>query len=325
MGFLRFLGFQAARLVVVVLGVAVLNFFLIQAAPGDPVSVLAGEAGAADEQFISQLRQEFGLDRPLFSQFLAYISNIAQFNLGMSYRQRLPVLAIILERLPATLALTVPAFLLALTIGIAWGLYAAQRRSGPRVGVFAVVTALFNAAPVFWVALLLVFGLAFRLGLFPAFGMRTPAQDMGFFAAALDILHHAVLPVATLSLFSIAVYARMMRGAALEVQGLDYVKTARAKGVPRRRILRRHVAPNAILPVVALAGLQAGQLVGGSVVVETVFAWPGIGRLAFDSLLQRDYPVLMGILLISSVVVVLINLLTDLLVGWLDPRVEAAS
>ncbi|UFN48931.1 ABC transporter permease [Roseomonas sp. OT10] len=322
---LRFLSWQLLRLILVVAGVAVLNFTLVHLAPGDPVSVLAGESGAADAQFVAQLRREFGLDQPLAVQLWHYLASIARLDLGMSYRQRVPVLDLILGALPATLLLTVPAFLLALGGGIAWGLHAAQRRGGPRVAVFTAGTALFNAAPVFWIALLAVLLFSVTLGWLPAFGMReTDAPDSALLAA-LDVLRHAVLPVATLALFYMAVYARVMRASALEVQHLDHVRTARAKGVPRARVVRRHVAPNAILPVIALAGLQAGQLIGGSVVVETVFAWPGMGRLAFDSLLQRDYPVLMGILLLSSVLVVAFNALTDLVAALADPRIGGGA
>jgi peptide/nickel transport system permease protein len=321
----RFLGVQLLRLLVVVAGVAVLNFVLIHLAPGDPVAVLAGEAGAADARFLDQLRREFGLDQPLYRQLWQYLGNIAQLDLGMSYRRRVPVLDLLLGYLPATLALTVPAFLIALALGIGWGLYAAQRSGGPRVVAFTIVTSLFNAAPVFWVALLGVMVFSAGLGWVPAFGLRstdTPATSWG---VALDMAHHAVMPVLTLSLFYIAVYARVMRAAAVEVRGMDYIRTARAKGVPRPRLNRRHVAPNAILPVVALAGIQAGQLIGGSVVVETVFAWPGMGRLAFDALLQRDYPVLMGVLLLSSVIVVVFNILTDVVSTFLDPRIGGAG
>lgn len=321
----RFLAYQLLRLAIVVFGVSVLNFVLIHSAPGDPVMVLAGESGAADPQFLDQLRQEFGLDRPLIVQLGHYLASVAQFDLGLSYRQKLPVVDIILERLPATLFLTIPAFVLSLVLGIIYGLYAAQRREGARVAVFSTMTAVLNAAPVFWIALILVLVFSLWLGWFPAFGMRTPGDGASMGALALDVAHHAVLPIVTLSLFYLAVYARLMRSSVFEVQDLDYVKTARAKGVPRRRVLRRHVAPNAILPVVALAGLQAGQLIGGSVVVESVFAWPGIGRLAFDALLQRDYPVLMGIFLMSSIVVVAVNVVTDLAVAYFDPRVEVAS
>lgn len=321
----RFLAYQLLRLAIVVFGVSVLNFVLIHSAPGDPVMVLAGEAGAADPQFLDQLRQEFGLDRPLVVQLGHYLASVAQFDLGVSYRQKLPVVDIIVKRLPATLFLTIPAFVLSLVLGMLFGLYAAQRNKGPRVALFTAVTAVLNAAPVFWVALVLVLVFSLWLGWFPAFGIRTPGENASIVAAALDIAHHAVLPILTMSLFYLAVYARLMRSSVLEVQDLDYVKTARAKGVPRRRVIRRHVAPNAVLPVVALAGLQAGQLIGGSVVVESVFAWPGVGRLAFDAMLQRDYPLLMGIFLMSSVVVVAVNVITDLVVAYCDPRVEMAS
>lgn len=325
MQLIRYLGIQAARLVIVVTGVAILNFVLIHSAPGDPAMVLAGETGAADADLLQRLRAEFGLDQPLHVQLFHYLGNIAQFDLGMSYRQNLPVAGIILDRLPATLYLTVPAFILSLLLGISWGRFAAQNDARPRNALFIIVTAFFNAAPVFWIALLLVMVLSNWLGWFPAFGIRTPRAPAGLIPSALDILHHAVLPVLTLSLFYIAVYARLMRSSVLEVRSMDFVKTARAKGASLSRIRKRHITPNALLPVVALAGLQAGQVLGGSVVVETVFAWPGIGSLAFDSLLKRDYPVLMGILLISSIVVVIINVITDLLVAYIDPRIGASS
>jgi len=324
MHLIRFLTYQCFRLAVVVLGVAMLNFLLIHSAPGDPAMVLAGESGAADPKFLEQLRRDFGLDQPLYMQLLHYLGNIARFDLGYSYRQNLPVLALIADRLPATLFLTVPAFLISLGLGIYWGRHAAGRR-GWRLGAFTAVTAVFNAAPVFWMALILVMVFSYWHGWFPAFGIRTPGATQSLAGQAADIARHAVLPIVTMSLFYLAVYARLMRSSMIEAMDLDFVRTARAKGASRQRIVRRHVAPNAILPVVAMAGMQAGQLIGGSVVIETVFAWPGIGRLAFDSLLQRDYPVLMGILLVSSVVVIVINVLTDLVVGYLDPRIEIVT
>lgn len=324
MHLIRFLAYQCLRLAVVVLGVAMLNFFLIHSAPGDPAMVLAGESGAADPQFLEQLRRQFGLDQPLYIQLLQYVSNIARFELGYSYRQNVPVLTLIADRLPATLFLAIPAFLISLGLGIYWGRSAAQRR-GLRLALFTGGTAIFNSAPVFWLALVLIIVFSFWLGWFPAFGIRTPGEAQPFLVQLVDMAWHAVLPIVTMSLFYLAVYARLMRSSMLEVMDLDYVRTALAKGASRRRVVRRHVAPNAILPVVAMAGMQAGQLIGGSVVVETVFAWPGIGRLAFDALQQRDYPVLMGILLVSSVVVIVINVLTDLVVSYLDPRIEVAN
>jgi peptide/nickel transport system permease protein len=321
--FLRFLIPRLIKMVVVVFAIVVVNFLLIHAAPGDPASIMAGESGAADPKFVAQLRHEFGLDQPLSTQLWLYVSSVARGDLGVSHRQQRTVASLIGERLPATLLLTGVAFVFSLAAGVGLGM-AAARRVGTAVDSGLTVLALaFYATPIFWVGLMLTLIFSVWLNWLPSFGMVTVGATLTGWAAIADLAAHLVLPAITLGLFYMAVYARMTRSAMLEASGQDYVRTARAKGATEGRIFRRHVLRNALLPVVTLAGVQAGQLIGGSVLVETVFAWPGIGRLAFDALLARDYQVLLGVFLVTSIMVVLFNLATDLLYLVIDPRVAA--
>ena len=321
----RFLLSRLLKGVVVLLAIAVFNFFLIRAAPGDPAVVMAGEAGAADEQFLQQLRTRFGLDRPIAEQLGIYLKGIATFDLGFSYRQNRSVASLIADRLPATLLLTGAAFAVSLALGILFGILAAARAG--RWSDTAITTAalVFYATPLFWIALMSQIVFSLKLGLLPNVGYETIGADLTGLPRMLDIAHHLVLPALTLGLFFTALYARMMRAAMLETSGADFVRTARAKGVAPAAVIRRHVARNAILPVVTLAGLQAGQIVGGAILTETVFAWPGIGRLMFEALAQRDYQVLLGVFFVSSAMVVLFNLLTDLVYRVVDPRIEVGA
>ena len=324
MKLLRFLAFRLVKMAAVVLAIVVINFFLIHAAPGDPASVIAGQSGAADPKFIAQLREQFGLDRPLLEQLWIYLRGVLTLDLGISHRQQRTVASLIIERLPATLLLTGTAFAFALAAGIALGA-AAARRVGRVTDTLITILALgFYATPIFWVGLMLVLVFSVWLNWLPSFGMGTIGADLHGLAAMLDVIPYLVLPSLTLGLFYMAVYARLTRASMLEVADQDFVKTARAKGVGEGRILRRHILRNALLPVITFAGIQAGQLIGGSILVETVFAWPGIGRLAFEALLARDYQVLLGVFLTTSILVVVFNLITDLVYLVADPRMEAA-
>jgi peptide/nickel transport system permease protein len=318
----RFLVQRVLKMVAMVFAIIVANFLLVHAAPGDPASVMAGEAGAADPQFLAQLRTQFGLDQPLSTQLWIYVSHVAQGDLGVSYRQQRPVAGLILERLSATLLLTGTAFVLAIIGGITLGALAARRVGHTSDSLITVLALGFYATPTFWVGLMLVLVFSVWLDWLPSFGMKTVGADLTGGAALLDTARYLVLPGLTLGLFYMAVYARLTRAAMLEVASQDFVRTARAKGVPEGGVQRRHVLRNALLPVITVAGIQAGQLIGGAILVETVFAWPGIGRLAFDALLARDYQILLGVFLATSVLVLVFNLITDLLYAWIDPRVE---
>ena len=286
---------------------------------------MAGEAGAADELFLQQLRQQFGLDRPLWEQLWAYLSNILSFDFGFSYRQQRPVADLLAERLPPTLLLTGTAFVLSLAAGVTLGVMAARRAGRWSDSAITVVALFFYATPLFWVGLMGVFLFSVTLGWLPAFGMASVGVTLTGFDHVVDLARHLLLPALTLALFHMAVYARMTRASMLEVRDQDFVRTARAKGVGEGRILRRHVLRNAILPVVTIAGMKAGYLLGGSIVVETVFAWPGIGRLAYEAVLQRDYNVLLGVFLVTSAVVIAVNLATDVVYSLVDPRIELGA
>lgn len=317
---------RLGKAVLVVLGVVIINFLLIRMAPGDPAAVLAGESGSSDPAYVAQLRQEFGLDKPVPVQLGIYLKGIAQLNLGYSYRERLPVLDLILDRLPATLLLMGCAFVFALVLGVLVGVIASRSRfqgKHPWMDSALMTGALvIYATPQFWLALLAIILFSLQLGWLPPFGMATVGGGLTGWAYVKDVAAHLVLPTVSLGCFFMAVYARLTRASMLEVLGMDFIKTARAKGVPVGQIIRKHALRNALLPVVTFAGIQLGQMAGGAVLTETVFGWPGIGRLMFDALLQRDYQLLLGVFLMTSTMVVVFNLLTDLIYRFVDPRTE---
>lgn len=307
---------------VAILLIATVNFMLVRAAPGDPVSVMAGEAGASDAQFVAQLNKQFGLDKPLTTQLATYLGKVVQLDLGFSYRQQQPVLDLILDRLPATLLLTGSAFVLSLLFGVTLGALSARKAGTWVDSAITTVALVFYATPLYWLALMAVLIFTVQLDWLPGFGYNTVGSGATGLALIWDRFLHLILPVMTLALFYMAVYARMTRATMIEVAQMDFVKTARAKGVKPGRILRAHVLRNALLPVVTLAGIQAGGLIGGAVLTETVFAWPGLGRLMFDALLQRDYSLLLGAFLVTAAMAVLFNLITDLIYTLVDPRIE---
>lgn len=306
----------------VVLFIVVLNFLLIQLAPGDAADVLAGEAGSATPEYMAQLRQKFGLDQPVYVQLWNYVSNAVTFDLGFSFRHNKPVSELILSRLGPTLLLMVSVLLVSVGVGIALGAIAARNLNKWKDNVISTIVVLTYATPVFWAGLMLIVLFSVKLGWFPTSGMEKIAEFNTGFARVVDIAHHMVLPVITLTLFYLALYTRLMRASVIEQYTMDYVTTARAKGIQEKRIMWRHILKNACLPVVTMAGIQAGALLGGAVVVETVFSWPGLGLLAYESLFARDLNLLLGIFFISACLVVVVNLVVDLLHAYLDPRID---
>lgn len=306
----------------VVLGVVVLNFLLLQLAPGDLATVLAGEAGGAPKEYIDQLRQRFGQDQPVLVQLYRYMAGLLALDLGYSFRQSAPVLQLLLDRLWPTLLLMGTTFLLSLGFGVGMGLLAALWVRTWKDHVISIAAIIFYATPLFWVGLMLILLFSIQLGWFPTSGMEDVVAFNEGWDRVVDIAHHLVLPSITLSLFYLALYARLMRASMLEQRGLDYVTTARAKGLSERQITVRHVLRNALLPVVTMAGVQVGSLLGGSVVVESVFAWPGLGQLAYQSLFARDFNLLLGIFFLSSCLVVIVNLVVDVVYVLLDPRIR---
>ncbi|CAH1656400.1 MAG: ABC transporter permease [Chelatococcus sp.] len=317
-----FLARRVVQAAMVVVGVVFLSFFLVRLAPGDAAMAIAGETGYSDPQYVADLRKEFGLDKPVLTQFGIYLAKVGVGDLGFSYQKRQPVYDLIMERLPATLLLAGVVIVVSLAIGIFVGAVSAKYAGRLVDGVLRVFLMAFYAMPSYWLGLVLVLTFSVHLGWLPAFGIETMGGDPAPMARALDIGRHLVLPALTLGLFFAAIYARLTRAAMLEVVNLDFVRTARAKGISETRLFIRHVLRNALIPVVTYAGLQTSALVGGTVLVETVFSWPGIGRLAYDALIARDNNLLIGIFIFTSVLVVLFNLLTDLLYVVLDPRME---
>jgi peptide/nickel transport system permease protein len=306
----------------IILAIVVLNFCLLQLAEGDAVDVLAGEAGSATPEYMAELRAKFGLDQPLPVQLAVYLKNVVTLDLGYSFRHEMPVSELIVDRLLPTALLMISTILLAVGFGIILGLIAAIGLNTWRdtaISIFALIT---YATPLFWVGLMLIVVFSLNLGWFPTSGMENFAMFYEGWDRVWDIAHHLVLPTITLSLFYLALYTRLMRASMLEQAGQDYVTTARAKGVTERRIMFVHVLRNALLPVVTMAGVQVGALIGGSVIVESVFAWPGLGMLAFEALFARDLNLLLGIFLLSAILVVAVNLVVDIIYSSLDPRIE---
>jgi peptide/nickel transport system permease protein len=322
-GFARLLR-RFGTMVVIVLGIAVINFFLLRLAPGDAADVLAGEAGAATPEYMAALRQQFGLDKSLLAQFALYLGQLAKLNLGFSHRYGMSVFDLIVGRLPATLLLMVSSILFATVLGVVLGFIAAQRAGKITDSIIMALSLLFYATPVFWVGLMLIVVFSVWLDLLPVGGMTTVEANLAGSALAIDVLRHLVLPSVTLGLFYLAVYMRLTRAAMIEVSNQDFIRTAIAKGLHPYRIATRHMLRNALLPIITMLGVQIGSIFGGAVLVETIFSWPGLGRLAFDSLFQRDLNLLLGILLCSSVMVVLVNAIVDAIYMLVDPRIQVA-
>lgn len=305
-----------------IVGIFVINFLLLQLAPGDAADVLAGESGSATMETVAALRARFGLDQPVVVQLIAYLNNLAHFSLGFSPRYNLPVAEIIGQRLPGTIALMASALLIALAAGIALGLLMASYAGRWPDRLIAIVVTLFYSIPGFWIGLMLILLFSVKLGWLPSGGSATIGADLHGIDALLDRLRYMILPALSLALFYVAIYSRLARAAVLEALAQDYVRTAAAKGLSPVAIAIHHVLRNALLPVTTVAGMHLGGLLGGAVVVETVYSWPGLGRLAFEAVMSRDFSVLLGILLLSSLLVIVANILVDLVQAWLDPRIE---
>lgn len=309
----RYIARRLAQTVPVLLGVSVLAFAIMHVVPGDPVRLIAGPD--APEEVVDRIRTELGLDRPLHVQYLSFLGRALQGDLGRSLRSRAPVVDDILARFPATLELTTVSMVIAVLIGIPLGVVSAVRRS-TWVDYLAMGTSLSALSmPIFWLAIVAIWLFSLHLGWFPVSGRGGAVWEW-------DGMRHVALPALTLATTSVAIIGRLTRSGMLDVLGRDYVVTARAKGVSQLGVVGKHALANALIPVVTVVGLQYGFLLGGAVVTETIFAWPGIGRLAMTAILQRDYPVVQGCVLLVAVLFVLINLVVDLLYAWLDPRIR---
>lgn len=308
---------------VVVLGIViVLQFLLLHMAPGDVADVIAGESQASDPVFVQQLRSELGLDRPLPVQLLLHLQRVVTLDWGHAHSMDAPVWHLIAERMPATALLMLSAIGLAVVLGVVLGMAAALRARSWLDGVISVLALLFYAAPGFLVGIVMILVFSVELQWLPMAGMSSLYDDSPAWPRVVDTARHLVLPSLTLGLFYVAIYTRLMRAAMLEVLPMEYVRTARSRGLAPWRVVWHHAGRNALLPIVTMAGLQVSSLLGGSVIVETLFGWPGIGRLAFEAVFKRDVPLVMGVLLLSSVLVLVVSLAVDLLYTRLDPRIR---
>lgn len=324
---LLFVLLRLGRVLLVVFAVLIATFLLLRLAPGDPALAMAGAAGVDDPAYVARLRQDMGLDQSLPVQLLNYLTALLQADLGYSHRNQAAVWDLIAERLPATLLLLLSALLLSSVAGIALGVLAAwsQQRCAWLARLINALVLLLFATPVFWLALLLVIVFSVMLDWLPAFGMETVGSGFSGWQYLLDLGQHLLLPSLSLSCMFLAVYLQLTRVAMLEVFSQEFVKMARAKGASEARVWLHHVLRNALLPVTTYGGLQLGQLASASLLVEVVYAWPGIGRLLYESLAARDYPLLLGIFLLISLLVLLGNLLGELLCYLLDPRLGSVE
>lgn len=306
------------------LGVVVINFLLINLAPGDPLTVLVGDYPVPEET-ARQVRAEFGLDRPLPERLGRYLGQLASGNFGFSYTNRVPVIELIGQRVGATLLLTGTALAFAIVAGVGLGVLAARNR-GRWVDTLAQVTALGGySIPDFWLGQVLILVFAVLLQVLPSQGMRSARSSATGLESVLETARYLILPALALSFRYIALISRMTRASLLNALSADFILGARAKGLSERRVLFVHALRNAALPVVTVIGYNLGYLLAGSALIETVFGWPGLGRLLFDSLLKRDYPVMTTLLLLVSITVVAANVLTDVLYGLIDPRVRLGA
>ena len=312
----RFLVRRLLLLVPVLMGVSVIVFLVLHLAPGDPAEIMLGSQATQADRL--RLRAELGLDDPLHAQYFRWLGHVVRGDLGRSLWMRRPVLGEVLARYQATLVLTGSALFLSSVGGVALGILSA-RWPNSLLDRASAVASLFGASmPVFWLGIVLMVIFSLTLGWLPASGMFAPygGGDLA------DLLRHLVLPAITLAAASITIVARLTRSAMLDVLGQDYIRTARAKGLVERHVVVRHALKNALVPIVTVIGVQAGYLLGGAVLTETVFAWPGVGTLMVQGILARDIPLVQGCVLVVALTFVLVNLAVDLLYAWMDPRIR---
>jgi peptide/nickel transport system permease protein len=318
---LRYVLIRLGQLLPIVFVIIVVNFFLIRLAPGDPIAYIIGDAPVPAE-VIAELRNKLGLDQPLIAQLFIYLANVVRGDFGYSFVSREPVMSVIAARLPATLLLMVTQYFLAISAGIGLGVVSARRQGTTLDTGVTLLSIIGYAMPVFWLGQMLMLLFATKLGWFPAQGMFALRYDLSPAGKVLDVAHHIVLPAVTLTFFNLALIARLTRSNMLQVFRLEYIIFARSKGLTERAVTYKHALRNAILPVVTIIGINIKTLITGAVLTDTVFAWPGLGRLTYDAIYTRDYPVLMAMFVFVGLLVVVGNLITDIAYAYLDPRIR---
>jgi peptide/nickel transport system permease protein len=317
------LGYVIKRILVgipLVLLIAILNFVIVHSAPGDPVSYMISGVDLASPGFVQQKRHQLGLDQPLYIQLLIYLNNLFHGDLGFSFIFHRPVVDVIGERLVATLMLTLTAFMIAVVCGVFLGVYASKRPYSAGDTSFTLFGLALWSMPTFWIGMLAIIIFSVDLKMFPIFGF----QDIGLtgLASVINIGWHLILPAAALGLGMFAMYTRLVRANMLEILKQDYITTAWAKGCDERDVFYKHALRNALLPLITMMGFQVSFLFTGALLIETVFAWPGIGRLLYDSIVRRDYLIVQSVFLVVSILTIAANLLADIVYAFLDPRIR---
>ena len=307
------------------IAVIVLNFLLLQLAPGDVVDAMLAEGGGGDPVLAAKLRAAYGLDQPVYIQLFKYLGQVLTGDLGYSFYYDDSVATLILGHLPTTLMLTLSALVVAVGVGTLFGVYAAIKPRGIFSNFVTVFSLLGYATPVFWLGMIILLVFALYLPLFPAFGIRSIPEPEQWFDRILDLINHLVLPVFTLAILYLANYSRLSRASMLDVLGADYIRTARTKGLSEFKVIFKHALKNAALPVVTMAGLQLGHIFSGAVLVETVFSLPGLGPLLYESIMRRDYPVILGVLFGAAATTIVANINTDMVYKWMDPRIQSIT
>jgi len=311
---------KVAGAIVLIFCVMTLTFLIIHLAPGDPINYLYGPTGLVTN--IEEIKQKLGLNDPLPIQYARYLGNLFHGDLGYSAISRKSVSELIVQKIYPTLLLNGTSFLISVLLGIVLGVYSAKKPRS-KLDYSVIIFSLFGySLPSFWFSLMLIVIFSVKLGWFPAGGMTTLGANLSGFSYLVDLIHHMFLPTLALSLWYTAIYSRLTRSSMLEVVGKDYILTAWSKGLDENTVYFRHALRNALLPVVTMIGYYAGLIFTGAVMVETVFALPGLGKLIFDSILHRDYPVILGCFLLVSITVIVVNIVTDIVYAILDPRVR---
>ncbi len=307
---------------ITVLAVLIINYFLFRVIPGDPMQMVMRNPKASPES-IAHIRSLFGLDKPWYTQFGIYISQLFKGDMGLSFTFKKPVVEVIGARVFPTVLLVGVAEIIAIIVGTLIGIISAWKR-GKKIDVIALSFSLITySMPTFWLGIVLVVIFSVQLGIFPTTGMVTPGMSFySFFDRFLNIGWHSVLPVLTFSLVMIGEYTMIMRNTLMEVLTEDYITTARAKGFKEKYVIMKHAVPNALLPMTTIIAINLGLVIGGAIQVETIFSWPGLGRLMYEALINRDYPLLQGIFMLVSIAVIGANLIADILYSYLDPRVK---
>ncbi|MFH1362440.1 MAG: ABC transporter permease [bacterium] len=320
----KFIFRRLLQLIPLLIGVSLISFFVMHLAPGDPTALFTDPN--IDPADLARIRANWGLDKPIIVQYFYWLGNVLRGDFGASYTTGQPVLTEVLQRLPATLLLMIPAYFLTLLITIPLGVISAVKKGSWFDNLVTLFSFAGMATPSFWLGLMLMLLFSVKLGWLPAVGMTNPLlelTDIGH--RILDILQHMILPLTTMTLLSLAGITRYQRAAMLEVLSQDYIRTARAKGLPERVVIFKHALRNALIPIVTLLGLSLPGLFSGAFIIETIFAWPGMGRLGVMAIFQRNYPLIMGIVIFSALLIMLGNLLADLGYALVDPRIRYAK